>query len=117
MGLHATIGTVEAVEDFVRKHDGAWPRSWGELEQTSPQIRDAYGFTDGRAKIEEFVSIDFNANPDQLMKQSEEEFDAIKPVGPSYGSYRYHLPSLLAALRETRRPHSIDSSHPGSGRR
>ena|ERR1700730_4529932 len=41
-GLHATQFTFQAIEDYVRKHNGAWPRSWKELERSSPQMDDVY---------------------------------------------------------------------------
>jgi hypothetical protein len=102
--LHATQLTFEAVEDYVRQHDGAWPRSWNELERSSPQTSDAYSWAGGSNKIQEFVSVDFNANPDQLAKQAVAKFQAIKPVGPYYDNYTDHIPYLLEALRATRRP-------------
>jgi hypothetical protein len=101
-GLHATQFTFEAIEDYVRKHNGAWPRSWKELERSSPQMDDVYRWTGGSYKVQEFVSVDFDADPDRLAKQTEEEFQAIRPVGPFYGSYRIEIPFMLEALRQTR---------------
>ncbi len=103
-GLHATRLTIQAVEEYVKKHDGAWPRSWKELEQSSTKIKDVYDWTQGSGNIDNFVSVDFGANPDRLAKQTEEDFTAIKPVGPYYGSYRIEVPFLLEALRQTRGP-------------
>lgn len=115
-GLHATRFTIAAVEDYVRKHDGTWPRSWNDLEQSSPQMRDVYRFTDGPDKVEEFVSVDFNADPDLLAKQNADEFYAIKPVRPSFENYRSHLPFLLDALRQTRRSRSNANDKPTGGK-
>jgi hypothetical protein len=106
-GLHATQYTFEAVEDFLKKHDGEWPRSWKQLEQSSPQMSDVYESVGGPDKVEEFVAVDFDADPDRLAKQTQEEFQAIKPVGSFYGSYKFRIPSLLESLRQTRhRPES-----------
>ncbi len=102
MGLHATQMTMEAVEDYLRKNDGNWPGSWKALEASSPKTFDVYRWTGGSDSVSEYVFVDFNADPNRLATQSEDEFDAIKPVGSFYGSYRYHIPSLLQALRETR---------------
>jgi hypothetical protein len=98
-GLHATLLTIQAVEDHVKKHDGAWPRSWKELEDSSTKINDVYEWTQGSENVGNFVSVDFGADPDRLAKQTEEEFSAIKPVGPFYGSYRSEIPALLETLR------------------
>ncbi len=102
MGLHATQMTIEAVEEYVRKNDGNWPRSWKAIEQSSPKAFDAYQWTRGSNSISQYVFVDFDADPNRLATQSEDEFEAIKPVGPFYGSYRHHIPFLLQALRETR---------------
>jgi hypothetical protein len=104
VGLHATQMTMEAVEDYVRKNDGNWPGSWKALEASSPKTFDVYRLTRGFDNVSQYVFIDFAADPARLAKQSQDEFEAIKPVGPFYGSYRYHIPFLLQALRETRQP-------------
>jgi hypothetical protein len=115
-GLHATRWTIQAAEDYVTKHNGAWPRSWVDLEESSSQMKDAYGITGGREHVEEFVAVDFKADPDRLAKQTEEQFTAIKPVGPLYPSYRSQIPFLLEALRKARGPQT-DSSRPERARR
>jgi hypothetical protein len=103
IGLHATQMAIEAVEEYVRKHDGGWPRSWKALQESSPKTFDVYQWTGGFDHVNQYVFIDFEADPDRLATQSDDEFEAIKPVGPYYGSYKYHIPFLLQALRETRR--------------
>jgi hypothetical protein len=62
--LGATRWTIEAAEDYVKAHDGAWPRSWEDLEQSSNHMKDVYGMTGGRKHVQEFVSVDFGADPD-----------------------------------------------------
>jgi hypothetical protein len=101
-GLHATNLTIEAVAEYLDKHNGAWPRSWKELEQSSSQMGEAYRFAGGSDKIQEFVAFDFNADPDRLAQQTDDEFAAIKPVGPRFESYRIEVPFLLETLRRTR---------------
>src|ERR1700678_669967 len=99
-GLHATRLTLEIVEEYVAQHNGAWPRSWTDLEQTSGKISEVYRMTGGREHVADYVWIDFDADPGRLAKQTESEFEAIRPVGPFYPSYRVAVPSLLEALRK-----------------
>jgi hypothetical protein len=104
MGLHATRQTIETVEVYVKNHNGQWPRSWNDLEQSRSAVAEVYRWTGGREHVNEFVFIDFDADANRLAKQTDDEFDAIRPVGPFYGSYRFAIPLLLQTLRQTRHP-------------
>ena len=101
-GLHATRLTLKAVEEYFTKHDGAWPGSWADLEQTSNKVDEVYQMTDGRDHVADFVWVDFGADPDLIAKQTENEFEAIRPVGPYYASYRFAVPLFLESLRKAR---------------
>jgi hypothetical protein len=101
-GLHAARMTLQAVEEYVTKHNGAWPRSWADLEQTSNKVNEVYQMTDGREHVADFVWIDFNADPDLIAKQTEDEFDAIGLVGLQHPSYHFAVPPFLEALRKAR---------------
>src|SRR5580700_6615697 len=81
-GLHATKLTIQAAEAYVKKHEGAWPRSWAELEQSDSKVKEAYEWTEGAGNVGKFVFVDFGADPNRLARQTEREFEAIKPVGP-----------------------------------
>ncbi len=94
--------TLQAVEEYVTKHNGAWPRSWADLEQTSNKVNEVYQVTDGREHVADFVWIDFNADPDLIAKQTEDEFDAIGLVGLQHPSYHFAVPPFLEALRKAR---------------
>jgi hypothetical protein len=52
-GLHATRMTTEAVEEYVAHHDGAWPRSWTDLEQTGGKVSEVY-LTGGREHVADY---------------------------------------------------------------
>jgi uncharacterized protein with von Willebrand factor type A (vWA) domain len=101
-GLHAARMTLQAVEEYVTKHDGAWPRSWADLERTSNKVNEVYQLTDGREHVADFVWIDFNADPALIAKQTEDDFDAIGLVGLQHPSYHFAVPPFLEALRKAR---------------
>jgi hypothetical protein len=101
-GLPAARMTLQAVEEYVTKHNGAWPRSWADLEQTSNKVNEVYRMTDGREHVADFVRIDFNADPARIAKQTEDEFDAIRLVGLQHPSYHFAVPPFLEALRNAR---------------
>ncbi len=99
--LHATNEVCNLMTEYVQQHNGAWPRSWHEFEQLSlpPNKYSFYHWPEDSKRLQEFVAIDFAADPEQLAKQSVDEFDAIKPIGPYYPYKFYgHVASLLKAL-------------------
>jgi hypothetical protein len=65
-------------------------------------MQDVCRMTGGRQHVQEFVSVDFQADPDRLSKQTPEEFEAIKPVGPYFELHREEIRFLLDTLRQTR---------------
>ena len=107
--LHATLLTTQVIEDHARKHNGQWPRSWKELEQSSSRSRAMFKWPNDRAEIQQYVWIDFDANSNDLARQSADEFEAIKPIGPHYPWEDYpELSSLLETLRSMTEPLSDD---------
>ncbi len=101
-GLPAAQMTLQAVEEYVTKHNGAWPRSWADLEQTSNKVNEVYRMTDGCEHVADFVWIDFNADPARIAKQTEDNFDTIGLVGLQHPSYHFAVPPFLEALRKAR---------------
>lgn len=109
--LHATRLTIRAVEDYVKQHNGNWPRSWSDLSRTSRHVEDVYVWTQGPENVHNFVILNCNADPDLIALQSVEEFDAIKPNSNYYTSWesvRVEIPFLLKVIRETRRARQAD---------
>lgn len=100
---HATLLTTQVIEDHVMQHDGQWPRSWTELEQSPSRSRAMFKWPNDRAEIQPYVWVDFDADANYLARQSADEFRAIEPIGPYYPWEDYpELSSLLETLRSTR---------------
>jgi hypothetical protein len=118
--LHATLFTIRLVEQFVADN-GRWPHSWDELEglsiTTDPpspaqgnvsaiRIGGQHGYECPAAspEIRKRVSIDFQADPEEIARQDPMTFGAIKPIGPYY-EYRDYgfVTSLQATIRRSRR--------------
>lgn len=99
--LHAALLTVQLLEEYVVQHDGAWPRSWSDLETIPPRERGLFDWPKDSREVQRYVEIDFSANPERLAKQGIEGFDAVRPIGPYYGFKDSHeVKALLKALRE-----------------
>ena len=68
---YALWGAAEMVIDYMKTHDGNWPRSWDDLR---PQFNVNNGCVGGWSfsRFQERIAIDFNADPDQLYRKSVE---------------------------------------------
>jgi hypothetical protein len=104
--LHATNEACDLANRYVQQHNGAWPRSWHDLEQIKcpPGTFNMFPWPEKSAELQQFAAIDFTADPDQLAKQTTADFEAIKPIGP-YFPYKQDgcVASLLESLRASRR--------------
>jgi len=110
MALHATQEVCELTSQYVREHDGRWPRSWQELEQldSPPGKFNLFPWPEKSTDLQEFVTIDFTADPDQLANQTIDDFEAIKPIGPYFPYKGYgEVRSLLESLRATRKANNV----------
>ncbi len=53
-------------------------------------------------EVQQYVAVDFSADPQRLVKQSVDEFEAVRPIGPYYLFKHYgSVEALLKAVRET----------------
>jgi hypothetical protein len=66
---YALWGASDMVIDYMRTHNGNWPRSWEDLR---PQFNANNGRVGGWSfsHYQDRVAIDFNADPDQLRRKS-----------------------------------------------
>jgi len=66
---YALWGAGEMVIDYLKTHDGKWPRSWDDLR---PQFSVNNGRVGGWSfsQFQDRVGIDFNADPDDLRRKS-----------------------------------------------
>lgn len=103
--LHATLLVIDLVREYVVDHQGAWPRSWQDLERLSPRDRAMFQWPEDAEDVRRYVSVDFGAHPHQLATESVEQFVAIQPQGPCYVYNYTHYPEiakLLDAIRQSR---------------
>jgi hypothetical protein len=90
------------VAQYVRQHQGAWPRSWEEIEKT-PVPPDAPPRLGTWPDVRNHVKVDFQVNPRKLLLAGSDQFQAISPRGRC-GDYREDVQRLLEALRESLPP-------------
>ena len=68
---YALLGAGEMVIDYLKTHDGRWPRSWEDLRpQFSVNNGRVGGWSYGR--FQDRIDIDFEVDPDDLRRQSAE---------------------------------------------
>ena len=104
-GYHAILLVHEVTREYVSTHDGQWPRSWEDLENMPASEERLRQWSEDRERVRKYVHVDFNANPDELAEQTVVQFDAIKPIGPTffYQESDPEVPNLLKLLKETRK--------------
>lgn len=99
--LHAMIDATNACHSYVDEHEGAWPRSWEDID---PYVRD------GRAHITRpRVTIDFDADPAILATQDSSSFTGIQPNLPIYDAYQSFVDALIETLKQHHSP-NIDET-------
>lgn len=101
--LHAVNLVTVVVDKYVDK-EGNWPASWEDLTTVSSVNHWAmYSWPEDSEKVRRYVTVDFKVDPARLAKQSVEDFDAIKPIGPCY-PYKQdgHVASLIETIRKKR---------------
>ena len=99
--LHASSLTVQLLEDYVVQHDGEWPRSWTDLEGLPPREWAVFEWPKDSQEVQQYVAVDFSADPQRLAKLKLDEFDAVRPIGPYYPFEDYgSVEALLRTIRE-----------------
>lgn len=99
--LNAALLSVQLLEDYVVLHDGDWPRSWADLEGLPPREWAMFEWPKDSRNTQQYVAIDFSADPRRLAKQEVDEFEAVRPIGPYYPfKDRGSVATLLNAIRE-----------------
>lgn len=87
------------VTQYVREHQGAWPRSWEEIEKTQVPA-DAPPRQGAWPEVRAHVKVNFQVDPRRLVEAGVDQFQAISPRGPCAGDYREEVQRLLEAIRE-----------------
>ncbi len=87
------------VTEYVRQHQGVWPRGWEEIEKT-PVPPDAPPRQGAWPEVRAHVKVDFGADPRKLLQAGPDQFQAISPKGRCSGDYREDVQRLLEAIRQ-----------------
>jgi hypothetical protein len=99
--LHAALLTVQLLTDHVTSNDGEWPRSWSDLEDLPPREWAMFEWPEDSSEVQQYVEVDFAADPQRIAEQSVHEFDAVRPIGPYYPfKDRGTVEALLKTIRE-----------------
>jgi hypothetical protein len=98
--LHGALLTVQLLDDYVVMHDGDWPKSWTDLERLPSRESAIFEWPKDSKKLQEYVEVDFSADPEHLAKQNVDEFDAVRPIGPYYPfKDRGSVEALIKSIR------------------
>ena len=100
--LHYSLDALQIVERFVTQN-GRWPRGWAELEGVD--MRDGRIDQDWprvSADMQQWIAIDFGADPQDVAQQDRMNFSAIRPKGPYYEYRDYgYVERLQDAIRKS----------------
>jgi hypothetical protein len=102
---HAALLTIQLLDEYVTRNDGDWPDSWADLENTPHQGGGMYEWPTDSQEVQQYVSVDFSADVERLLRLEEGEFDAVRPIGPYY-PFQDH--PRVEVLLGTIRKHSED---------
>lgn len=80
--------TCELVANFMEKNQGQWPKSWDDLCQDNSCIT-----------LSNSITVDFRADPKELVNIDPDNFDAIRTKGKSYG-HGPKFEKLIATIRK-----------------
>jgi len=102
--LQAAYLSIQLLEEHVRQNHGEWPNSWADLERLPARDWSMYSWPHDSARVQQFVRVNFAIDPDRLARQSIDEFDAVRPIGPYYPFHDTgRVAALIRAIGETRR--------------
>jgi hypothetical protein len=73
-----------AVQAFVEENEGAWPRSWEDLQAGPQPVIFVGQHSIDYERVRPKIFIDFDADPSEVARQSPSSFMAIRPIDPVY---------------------------------
>lgn len=106
--LHTYGLVLEVVTNYVETNE-RWPDSWNDLLTSSPSNHASrFQWPDDVEQIAEVVSIDFALTIDAVARMTENQFMAVKQIGPNYGPEHHEIGRLLAAARKAAKQSAKD---------
>lgn len=97
--LFAVVYTVQLVEEYMKKTEGEWPKSWEALDSTMLE-GSFYSSKENRSKLRPFVEIQFDSDLQHVADMSSTDFSLIRPNGPCSNSYRIQIERLISTAKE-----------------
>lgn len=98
---YETVRVVQMVEDYVKSHDGQWPSSWQDLDETKTGKR----LGSRSSYYRQFAAVDFSCHSEQLLRDPAAIYEAVTPVSRRYVMYphaKQDLDRVLQTIRDAR---------------
>jgi len=114
--LYFGMLTCHAMNDYVKSHDGKWPRSWEEFRQGTREM-EPYGTDDVAidrllGNMQKRVTIDFTTSELEIAQSTVENFNAIVPVERPDADWNPNEYWEVSRLLETMRSYHLKNTTP-----
>ena len=95
----ATYNTCAIIEIYITQSDAPqWPTSWDDLADITHTTQWP-NWPEERAYYEANVSINFEATLGEISQMTQDNFDAVQPIGPDNQFHDIQFPPLIKAAR------------------
>lgn len=99
--LYAASLTMQLLDEYVATHDGAWPRSWNDLEGLPSREWGEYQWPVHSQEIQRYVVVDFAVNSKDLAEQKTRVIDAVQVIGINLSMHEHEaLRDVLRVMHE-----------------
>lgn len=99
--LYAASLTVQLLDDYVATHDGAWPRSWNDLEALPSREWGLYQWPVHSQEIQRYVEVDFAVSSQDLAEHETSVIDAVHVVGVNLSEQEHEaMKDVLRVIHE-----------------
>ena len=101
-GDYETRRVVQMVEDYVKTHEGNWPKSWEDLRdtETAKQLLPL-----DLSYWRRYTRVDFTMQSERLIRDPEMIYQAVMPMSGKYILYphaKQDLDTVMQAIREAK---------------
>jgi hypothetical protein len=99
--LYAASLTALLLDEYVATHDGAWPRSWNDLETLPANEWNMFQWPADSHAMQRYVEIDFAVNSQVLAEKKMSVLDAINVINVDLSAQeREALRDILRVMHE-----------------
>jgi hypothetical protein len=102
-GEYETIRVTQMVEDYVKSHEGNWPKSWEDLDGTETAKR--MNWADS-SYWRRYTKVDFTVQSEQLIADPKLIYRSVLPMNGEYHVYpdaKMDLDKVMEAIREAKK--------------